>query len=129
MITEIRGITKWNKTTGFLISVTETLTTLFVQRQNTLQAEILSIIVTVTDSYLFDGSWVVSEGLSLRQLCILSFQRHQFLSLLQTTGWDSQVNKIEYFTISAYNECSYLLKHYKQIVLLSLEILSFLLRL
>lgn len=38
---------------------------------------------TVTDSYLFDGNRVVGQSLALRQLCVLSFQRQQLVSLLQ----------------------------------------------
>lgn len=45
--------------------------------------------LTATDSYLFYGDRAVSKALPLRQLCILSFQRHQFLSLLQTSDTDT----------------------------------------
>ena len=52
--------------------------------------------LTVSDTHLWDGYRVVGEGLPLRQLCILSFQRRQFLPFLQTSGSDVQVHKIKY---------------------------------
>lgn len=77
-------------------------------------------------THLRDGHAVVCKSLPLRQLCILSIQRRQLLSLLQASGRRKYSAKL---AASARGDRPYLLKHDKQIVFLSLEVLSFLLSL
>lgn len=82
VITEIRGITKDKSIQEF---TSETLSLWSLQR----------VRYSVAGTHLCDGHGVVSEGLPLWQLCIFSFQRRQLFPLLQTSGWDPQVNQIK----------------------------------